>query len=344
MDSPHKHSVDYELLGRFFAGECTPEEAARTQSWIEASADNRASYEALRSIWEQAENPSESESVNTDAAWARLSRRLGMDEAAQEAETPGLGRKSFPSWWRIAAILVMAIGLSWVTVRFLNKEDVLPNAQMLTLEAGDAFRTDTLPDCSVVTLNAHAKLRYPETFAEAKREVELEGEAFFEVERNPTKPFLIHAGSADVRVLGTSFNVRSSDSQVEVVVATGKVELSAPQDDRAKATILVAGQRGDYSPTKGEIASRDNDDENFLYWKNRRLVFRNTPLTEVAAELQTLFPETSIELEGEEIGNCPLTTTFENLSVESILKIIAETFNLEMTQDENTFTLSGEGC
>lgn len=340
MDNPFEHSVDYELLGRFFSGECTPEEAVHTQSWIDASEDNRATYEALRSVWEQAENPAESETVNTDAAWAGLSRRLGLEEN----EAPRLPGRILPSWWRIAAILVVALGLSWMAVRFLNNEDQPPTVQMLTLQAGDASRSDTLPDGSVVSLNAHAKLRYPEAFAAAQREVELEGEAFFEVERNPAQPFLIHAGSADVRVLGTSFNVRSSESRVEVVVATGKVELSAPKDDRAEATILVAGQRGDYSPKEGNIARRTNDDENFLYWKNRRLVFRNTPMSEVAAELQELFPETRILLEGEKTGECPLTTTFENQSVESIINIIAETFNLEMTQNANTFTLTGEGC
>ena len=107
--------------------------------------------------------------------------------------------------------------------------------------------------------------------------------------------------------------------------------------------ILEPGDRGDFEPAKAAIRKTDNSDSNFLYWKDETLVFKSSPLNEVVEELEEVFGK-EVRLATEKIENCPLSTTFEKLPIESILDIIAKTFNLEVTQDGNSFTLEGEGC
>jgi transmembrane sensor len=332
MDEQFEHSVDFELLGRFFAGECTPEERARAESWIAASEENRSTYEALREIWDQAEDPEEVQEPDVEQAWNAVEQRLTQGKSGW--------RTYVFTFLRAAAAIVVGVGLSFLAYRFLAPGG---QVEMVALTAGDQVLTDTLPDGSVVTLNAGSALRYPAEFAGDGREVELQGEAFFEVERNPARPFTVRAGKARVRVLGTSFSVHSQPASVEVVVATGKVELSSPDKASKQAVILEPGDRGEFRPEQGSIRKDKNADANFLYWKDRRLIFRNSPLNEVAEELQEVFGK-EVNLASDKIANCPLSTTFDDLSIESILNIIAETFNLKVTQDGTSFTLQGEGC
>ncbi|MEM1000023.1 MAG: FecR domain-containing protein [Bacteroidota bacterium] len=330
MDEQFEHSVDYELLGRYFAGEATEEERTEAEQWIAASDANQMTFAALTQIWEEASDPAAEPPVDVDRAWQSVAARTPTEE---------LGPRRGP-WLRLAAAVVVAVGLGLLAWRYLGGPGT-PGMQ--TWAAGETPRTDTLPDGSVVTLNAGARLEFPGRFAAAERTVTLSGEAFFAVAHNPQKPFVVRAGYARVRVLGTSFSVRSAPEKVAVVVATGKVKLSAPDKAPGQAVVLEPGQRGDFDRQQARVEKTENIDANYLYWKDHRLVFRDSPLREVAAELEEVFGA-QVQLRGDAIGNCPLSTTFEDLSIESILKIIAETFNLEVTQDANIYTLQGEGC
>ena len=345
MDEKFEHSVDFDLLGRFATGEISPEDGLRAQEWIQESDENRQTWEAIQGIWEHAPHADDRELVNTDVAWNRVKSATGIGRIA--GSNPAFAERkprfgNYAQIMRIAASLVLALGLSLMAWYFV-RGDKSQAIQQLVLVTGNDILQDTLPDGTIVTLNAGARLKYPSAFALAQREVKLEGEAFFEVSRNVRQPFVIHAGAANVRVLGTSFNVRSTKDEVAVVVATGKVELSAPKDQRTQAVILEPGNAATYKTKAGAIQKTLVENENFLFWKNRTLVYRGTQLNKVVEELQELF-DVRINIDAESHGKCPLNTEFKDLSIESILNIIAETFNLEMTQNENTFTFSGEGC
>lgn len=339
MDEHFEHSVDFDLLGKFAAGEASPEERLNAQAWIDASDENRQTWEALQSIWEHAPNPAERETVDIDAAWDRVKKGVSLTE-----DTPRSTTGTGTNWqiFRIAAALVVAVGLSLAAWYFVGRKGA-PTIEQLTLVAKDGILQDTLQDGTVVTLNVGARLEYPSDFQLAQREVKLQGEAFFDVARDVQHPFVIHAGAADVRVLGTSFNVRSTADEVAVVVATGKVELSAETGNGPQAVILHPGNAGTFDRKAQALEKKTQAEGNALFWKDRRLVYKGTPFSKVVAELQALF-DVQIVIDAAAHGNCPLNTEFENQSIESILNIIAETFNLEMTQDENTFTYSGTGC
>jgi transmembrane sensor len=341
MEGYNDSHVNYELLGRYLGGECTPAETRQVEEWLAASPDNARILEELRNLWEKAADQ-EKTGVDVDAAWQRVHSHIRGSSGT--TIRPPFSKS--PAMWfiRIAAafFVVVCVGL----VLTLNYYRHRPETTLRTFTSGDLPVTDTLPDGSVVTLNAHSKLEYPEKFAGKERLVTLQGEAYFDVAHDPAHPFRIHAGAADVRVLGTSFHLNARSDQVKVAVQTGKVELS--QADSTPGTprpriVLTAGMAARYDSKARKILPEAGDVENELFWKTKRLVFRNEPLAEVVAVLNATLGD-SIVLDSEAIRDCPLTTTFDQPSIASALDVIAKTFNLEVIQDGHRYILTGSGC
>jgi ferric-dicitrate binding protein FerR (iron transport regulator) len=128
----------------------------------------------------------------------------------------------------------------------------------------------TLPDGSRVHLNARSSLEYPEAFRGETREVRLEGEAWFEVEADAARPFIVAAGAARVRVHGTRFNVNASrEGVVRAALASGSIGLAV----EGKELVLAAGQVGEYRAADGSIVAREADLLPYIGWKDNLFVF-----------------------------------------------------------------------
>jgi ferric-dicitrate binding protein FerR (iron transport regulator) len=255
MKDEEQH-IDYDLLGKYLSGECTEEEARSVEAWRSSSKTNQDEFDRLTRLWRQADSlightPA---AVNSDAAWDRLQGRLFGDEvvtdksdieeklgvaeediSTQEGETEipirtsgGETKVRQLSYYlsRIAAVLV--VGFLVYAVFFMSGGD---SEQVVVFAENDITITD-LPDDTKVTLNENTKITYPEKFKSEERAVELTGEAYFEVERDEEKPFVVRAHNAVVRVLGTSFNIRAleEETEVSVTVEEGKVRLSDEED------------------------------------------------------------------------------------------------------------------
>ena len=148
-----------------------------------------------------------------------------------------------------------------------------------------------LSDGSVVALNRGSKLLFPKKFKGDIREVTIVGEAFFDVVPNPEKPFIINAGNAQVKVLGTSFNVCAypGSETVEVIVETGKVQVINTQTDlpaENREVFLTPGEKGTFYTENHLLEKTMNLDPNFLAWKTQSLVFTKVPLIDVVKSLE----------------------------------------------------------
>ncbi len=342
MEGLNEGGVNYELLGRYLGGECSTEEIGLVEQWLADSPENERILEALQEIWLQSMDAGEPMPVDVEAAWERVKMHI---EDVKSAEIRKMVRRSPTMWFiRIAAAVAFVVSIGLVLV--LNHYSKLPETQLATLDSGDYLLTDTLPDGTMVTLNAHSRLTYPLKFAGKERLVQLEGEAFFEVAHDPQHPFRIHAGAADVRVLGTSFNLSARGDNVKVDVQTGTVELSEADSLEGKPRqklLLQAGKAGSYDGKAKRIRQEQGEVENALFWKTKKLVFRDQPLTQVVAKLNAVLGD-SIVLGNDAVGRCALTTTFEKPSIAAALEVIAATFNLEIIRDEKHYQLQGAGC
>lgn len=343
MEGLYEGDINYELLGRYLGGECTAEEIAMVEQWLAASPENERIMDALQEIWLQSMDAGEPMPVDVEAAWERVRTHI---EDAKTAEIRRMVRRSPTMWFiRIAAAVAFVVSIGLVLV--LNYYTRLPETQLATLDSGDDLLADTLPDGTVVTLNAHSRLTYPLKFAGNERLVQLEGEAFFDVMHDSRHPFRIHAGAADVRVLGTSFNLSARGGNVKVDVQTGTVELSevdSLEEGKPRQKLLLqAGTAGSYDSKTKRLQQEQGEVENALYWKTKKLVFRDQPLKLVVASLNAVLGD-SIVLGNEAVGRCALTTTFEKPSIAAALEVIVATFNLEIVRDEKHYQLQGAGC
>ncbi len=355
MEGPIDDSAMLELLGKHLAGECSPEETAMVQAWMAAAPENARTYEALVGIWEQAPAPDVQAQAAEDAAWLRLQARMhGQAQAAQAVPGPDqdgatilqMPRPSSSRTWflRIAAMLAVAVSISLVF--YLNQSRKNPAAELLSLASGDEPLTDTLPDGTIVSLNAHSRLDYPAQFAGTERVVVLQGEGFFDVAHDAAHPFRIQAGVADVRVLGTSFNLSARGDQVRVAVQTGTVELAAHDSlvQQPKARLrLTAGMKGSYDGQRRSMQQEQGEVENDQYWHTGRLVFRDASIGRVVEQLNAVFAD-SIALGNPAIANCRLNTSFERPSIDAAVAVIAETFDLSVTRNGKIYLLDGEAC
>ena len=203
--------------------------------------------------------------------------------------------------------------------------------------------TFTLPDGTLVSLNNNTKIKYPKRFGSETREVSIEGEAFFEVKPNKNKPFIIHAGKAQIKVLGTSFNVSAyPDAKlVEVIVQTGEVQVLNKMTE-AKQTnelILTPGDKGTLVYASNTLLKSINQDPNFLAWKTHNLIFKATSLREVIVNLEKVY-KVNIRLADPKLNKRLLTAQFNNDPLDFILKVIETArLNIEIQEANGQYIL-----
>jgi ferric-dicitrate binding protein FerR (iron transport regulator) len=242
---------------------------------------------------------------------------------------------------RIAAVLTLFVGLGWLAYRYAGQQTPVAQSpgQFLTLTTTDKPLNKILPDGTKILLNRRSSLRYPAQFAANQRDVTLNGEAFFDVVPDATRPFRIQARRSTVQVLGTSFTVRAYDASVSVAVRTGKVRFASGRS----AVLLTQNQQGVYVPSADSIRRSLQLNPNVFAYKTRQLVFEGTPLRDVVQTLNELY-EVDVRLENAQLGNCRLTTRFDNAPLEAVLAVTAETLGLRVRREGQRVILDGTGC
>jgi ferric-dicitrate binding protein FerR (iron transport regulator) len=202
-----------------------------------------------------------------------------------------------------------------------------------------------LPDGSEVWLNNASKLRYPVVFKK-KRIVELEGEGYFEIEKNAESPFVVNTKHIDVKVLGTKFNVMSydDDNRIEVALLEGKVALYRDVLDENKAlSELKPGELASFMKADKQLHIRETDVKRHIAWKDGKLVFYEVPLAEVAHKMERWY-NCEIVITDKELAAMHLTATFEGENLEQALKLMCmaapTSYQLTPAQkhDDGTFT------
>ncbi len=204
-----------------------------------------------------------------------------------------------------------------------------------------------LTDGTKVFLNSGSSISFPKEFAADVREVTLCGEAFFEVTRNPLRPFLVRSGNVTTKVLGTSFNVQAFEwNEISVTVATGKVQVVAAignsTPEEVKQLILNPKQQGVFR--NQEWTTFEADLSKSLAWRNNTLRFDEARLSDVAAILQRWY-NIQIDFENDEILNCSINGQFKDQSLENVLKSIQYMYNVDFKfLTQNQIILYGKGC
>lgn len=250
--------------------------------------------------------------VRTEIARNKVWFRIGRESRAHQLYT----------WFsRAAAILVFPLLL--LAIWGITRQKPLSATEMVTQEVtvpmGIRSRI-VLPDSTRVWLNSGSSVRYRSPFVHGKREIILSGEAYFEVTHDQSNPFSVHTGRSKVEVLGTSFNVKAYDGEpdVEVVLIEGKLRFMA--DVETEDVILSPGERAVFEKNKGITVSREPL-EKYAAWRFGRLVFDETPMKDVARDLERWFG-IKVILTDPGLNAYRFTTTFEDQSLQQVLELL----------------------
>ncbi len=327
-----------DLLAKYFANETDTHEADIIGEWIGASGDNKKVFEQSKVIFKSVPSLKNQKAVNVDAAWKKLGiskNNITKTVDIQEVE-PIVKFNWLNNFLKIAAVLVVLFSLWFVAA----KQFVIPQNDVISFKTGNASAEKILPDGTKISLNKNSSITYPATFEGDTREIKLDGEAFFNVHHNVAHPFIIHTQGTDIQVLGTSFNVRAYNTQVQVIVKTGRVRFSKNN----KEVILEKGQKGELlANTATIIKSEVEEQKEITQGKKLSFEFEKTSLGEVVEKLNQTFGK-KISFSNEKIKNCKLTASFQDEELENIINVIAETFGLKVYTQKDLIILSGEGC
>lgn len=341
-------NIDQKLLVLYLVDEISPEDRHKVEAWLKSSEANQTFFESLERTWTATGkiDPA-SVSFDTGRAWDKMQRRI-YEEVQYTPSRSGdprftlLKRRTVRLFIAAAAVLMLGV-VSVVFTRYLqNRSD----GGTLTLASSAVPVQDTLSDGSTIVLNTDTRLKVPKKFAQNNRTVELSGEAFFQVQHDAGKPFIIHAGLGQIKVLGTSFQVKAyPGSDLEVYVESGRVELSTIDSisgDPVK-TVLKAGERGMIRTGSNEITKPAEIGADELFWANKKLIFQETKLS-LVFELLKKHYDAIIEIKDAAILNCLLTATFTDESIGQILEVVTVSFDLKLSRDEEKFIINGKGC
>jgi transmembrane sensor len=285
--------------------------------------------------WKELKNMNSEEEINVDKAWNNLFSRLNENGLHI---SNGPARKYFmgSTFIKVAAMALVILSLG-TTVLYLNNIGTFSKKITLVTSNDQKNLMVALPDGSKIILNRNSELSYRKNFGKHRRDVYLSGEAFFEISADASKPFIIDAGKAKVKVVGTSFNVitENEESAVEVYVKTGKVILS--DNSGSQSITLDPGFVGTMdSKTSGKTL---NKNPNYMSWNTGLLVYNGQKLDIVFYDLKKVH-NMDIIAEDPGILDNTWTSPIDNQSQETIIRLICASFNLSYSKDGSVYHLA----
>jgi len=278
-----------------------------------------------------------------------ISQRLIQNVTDTITAKPERHRSIKRLWpWIAVASCVLLFFITRQLIPFLTQERVVePSYQTIVASNGEKKKL-VLPDESVVYLNGGSKLMVPGDFSKSDREVILDGEAFFEVSKNPERPFRVLAGILSIQVVGTAFNVHAYEpnSDMRVSVASGAVQVGYQSSEAAgdvRPVVLTKGQQLVAAPGEPFIVKNLASVHPDLSWRKGLLVLDNNSFMEVASILERWY-NVQIDLEIKSPEKCRLTGNFEQMSVTDVLNILKLTVDFDYEKTGNHIRIYGDGC
>ncbi|WP_163711301.1 FecR family protein [Mangrovibacterium lignilyticum] len=250
------------------------EYSGEAKTWVEESEANKKTFDDLSLIWKLTGKFPERYTPNKDLAWSKIKGRIKQP------------KPKFNLYRRVAqiaaAVLVAALCV-WSGAEFKDAFNQPRYTEVISL-AGQKTKV-MLPDSSVVQLNGNSQLRYSSDFSKADREVELKGEAYFDVTKDKHHRFVVHAGDLDVKVYGTSFNVKAydTDALIEVGLKHGSVAL---EKNNSEVLRLVPGQLAKYDAAKDKVNVSEVDIDLVSAWTRNEMIIEELPLQEIILYLE----------------------------------------------------------
>lgn len=321
------------LLVKKFKGKLGEADKASLEQWL-SSPEQQDKAQQLERVWKASSQYKSAYEPDVEAGLAKFKNRI-KQETTTPAREVKMRRRTFPLAWA-AAIAAILLALGWWWTGNTGSEELV-----VTTDVNEQ-REISLPDGSSVVLNESSELNFSAFDQGSARVVQFSGEAYFDIKSNPQQPFIILTDETEIKVLGTSFNVRAypAESFTEVEVESGLVEVK--ETGTAEGMTLKTKDRG-VVVHGGTMSAKHVDHLNALSWRTQLLSFRDQPLEEIAPYLERYF---KIDLEiAAALRRCPITSDFKSLSQDQVFLTLERLFNAEIEQLDTThFKMNGSGC
>jgi len=312
------------LLIKYHQKELTKDKNREIEKWLAESDSNKKKYEQHVSIWQAAQQSKLLTTVNVEHEWNLILREADIK--------PNRLNKVIAHGLRIAAVLLIAFGVYWFSENTIFKQKY----QYVENESIDNVKTITLEDGTTVSLNYKASLYYPKRFSRNERKIKLEGNAFFNVTPNKTKPFRVETSISMVQVLGTSFDVDAANHKTMVTVTSGKVQVSNKTDQNTFVDLLPNEQA---IQTANKLYKNKVSAHNFIGWKTGKYLFKNESLVNVITLLEKRF-HFSYDFTKDELKTRELTAEFNGENLNDIIEIIQLSCQVRINHESNKLTIS----
>lgn len=310
--------MDKEILQRYVEGNVNPEEIIAVVDWLDADENNVREFMALHklndiSLLNQPDNRADNQKKKRTVSF----RKIGYELA------------------KIAAILIIFWGGTKLFETNTTEESII-TYQTLYVPAGQRAEL-ILPDSTRVWLNAHSKLIYPVSFGKGNRQVELNGEAYFDVVHNEKQPFIVKTRQMDIQVLGTEFNVTSYSSDFEVSLLRGCIELSSPN----LSSTYRMKEKEHIKLKNNKLIINNITDYDYFRWKEGLICFNNESVATIIEKLK-LYYDINIETHNKKFLNSRYSGKFRTKDgIEQVLKVlqIEHKFSYTKNNDLNLITI-----
>ena len=350
----------WELIAKKLSGEATPDDLIQLEALLRANPEMHYPMQTVADLWHHATPDTEDAHQAFDKHAERM-KELGMNiepEPEPVFDTPLPSRKRKYAFLSVALLVLLSVAyfLHPSAISSENKTVVKAAADKSEVSTKYGSRTNlTLPDGTQVWLNSGSKLSYDKTYGNGLREVSLSGEAYFDVVKNPSLPFVIHTKSIDIKVLGTAFNVKSfpGEKTTETSLIRGSIEVTF-RDKRTGKIILKPNEKlitanedsvkeiTSLTTTPDKIKSTTSKETNqqdpivmvshLTYapadstvietsWLENKLIFRSETFEDLAIKMERWYGVT-IHFADESIKPKKLNGVFENETVQQALKAL----------------------
>ena len=324
MKKPDASKYYDKLVLRKLMGITSRDEDTVLEEWLNHHPRNRESFESLRMRWK-----ADREIIPDDDEPRRIRRKRTVRGTTEPAKKRSTAFYVFEGL-ALASLVVAAVLI------FMGLKD-----RPSIYHAGRDGKTVVLPDSSSITMKPGGVLLVASDYGIDSRAVEVEGQAFVEVNPDSLRPFALVTENSRIEVTGTSFVVNSPrDGEYEdVLVLAGELRMLALTNPE-KPVEVSAGKKARFDHLAGTITVSNADTANALSWKNKRLVFNKTPLSQVVHDIEAYF-NIPIQVENKEMLKCTFTKTFSDPRIEDVMKALREGLDVIVMREYERLVIDG---
>lgn len=324
------------LIKNLFAGSSSIRERAEIAKWINSGEAESDSREA----WENA--PEDINRMLKQEIWNRIRPHIKNTTPEPTSRRHISVRKS-RVLLKIAAAIVGVSVCSALTSYLLydryigNQKNIADNIYSFEVEPGQKGSI-RLPDGTVIYLNSASGISFSADYNTASRRVDLDGEAYFEVAKNPDKKFIVSCNGIEIEALGTEFNVKAYavDSTIVTTLAKGKVKVSSQE----QSVTLLPKEAATYHLKRNRITSSAVEDISIAdYWRSGQLVFAAEPLSSIARIMERMY-NVKIDIQDATLKDMKFTGTIRNNSLNNVMHIISLSYPLTYSITDSVITVS----